>query len=362
VVNFLSAQVYFKNNSTKRISIRIIFFTLVLSTILFTGCKKKNETPDGPPSDSLRLGMSYTAWWHDGYLSPPSDSSLEILKLDNVNWVAVLVTWYQDSTTATQIYRDTLLTPNDQSIRHVIAYAKNLGRKIMLKPHVDCKIGWRGEIVPDSFGEWFRSYKQFITHYAKIAESLACEQFCVGTELEGTTLDHESDWRTIIDSVRVLFHGVITYAANWDKYRDYVPFWDYVDIVGIDAFFPLTNSNNPTLNDLINSWNSRWVAEIEDFQDNIKKPILFTEIGYRSLDGANTQPWNWQITGTVDTAEQRDCYQAAFDALMDKPWFRGFFWWNWTTDPNQGGPTDENYTPHNKPAERILKQWYQLNS
>jgi Glycoside Hydrolase Family 113 len=306
--------------------------------------------------------MSYTAWWQDSYLSSQSDSSLEILKLDNVNWTSILITWYQDSPTSTQIYRDSLLTPTDQSLNHVITYTKNLGMKIMLKPHVDPKTGWRGQIVPDSAGEWFSYYKQFIFHYAKIAESLACDQFCVGTELEGTTLNHDADWRMIIDSVRVLFHGVITYAANWDTYQDYVPFWYYVDIVGIDAFFPLTSQNNPTLDDLINTWKSRWIPELEDFQGKVNKPIFFTEIGYRSLDGANTQPWNWQITGTVDTAEQRDCYQAAFEALWAKSWFRGLFWWNWTTDPNQGGPFDENYTPHNKPAERILKQWYQLNS
>jgi len=48
--------------------------------------------------------------------------------------------------------------------------------------------------------------------------------------------------------------------------------------------------------------------------------IHFTEIGYRSIDGANKAPWDWQISGTVDLQEQADCYQAVFEVFWDRPW------------------------------------------
>ena len=34
------------------------------------------------------------------------------------------------------------------------------------------------------------------------------------------------------------------------------------------------------------------------------------------------------------------------------------YFWNWTTNPNQGGLNNEDYTPHGKPAEDILEEWY----
>lgn len=313
-----------------------------------------------PPADSFQRGMSFTAWWHDTYLSPDSDSALVLLRSDNVEWLALLTTWYQDSSRATRIYPDTLKTPSDSSLRHVIARAQALGFKVMLKPHIDCQNGeWRGNIIPDSAGEWFRSYHRFIQHYAQLAEVLGCEQFCIGTELDNATLGHETEWRAIVDSVRRYFSGQITYAANWDSYSTKVPFWDAVDLVGIDGYFPLTGTNNPDVPQLVAAWNTRWLPGIEEFQSLVQKPILITEIGYRSVDSANIRPWDYSMQGPVDTAEQRDCYQAAFQVFWSKLWFRGFFWWNWEPNPNQGGPDNRDYTPYGKPAERVLQQWYQ---
>jgi hypothetical protein len=216
--------------------------------------------------------------------------------------------------------------------------------------------------VPDSAGEWFRSYRGFIQHYAKIAESLGCGQLCVGTELDNTTDGHESEWRTVIDSARARFSGPITYAGNWDSYDTKVPFWSAVDLVGIDAYFPLTYTNNPTVPQLVSAWNTLWLPSIEAFQSQVQKPILMTEIGYRSVDSANIRPWDYGMQGPVDTAEQRDCYEAAFEVFWSKPWFLGFYWWNWEPSPNQGGPDNNGYTPYGKPAERVLRQWYQTSA
>ncbi len=68
-------------------------------------------------------------------------------------------------------------------------------------------------------------------------------------------------------------------------------------------------------------------------------------------------PWDWQIGGTVDLQEQADCYQAAFESLNRQPWFGGIYWWSWSPDPYEGGPADDGYTPHNKPAEDVLRAW-----
>jgi len=322
---------------------------IALVTLLLT-C---GRTP--PP---LQEGISYTAWWHDDYSTAHSDTAIELLAQTGAEWLSILATWYQDSVTDTLIKPDTSRTPTDQSVAHAIVRAQALGLRIMLKPHVDCDTGWRGEIVPDSAGGWFRNYRRFIFHYARLAESLHCEQFCVGTELDLTTLGHEAEWRVIIDTVRQLFHGTITYAANWDRYSTHVPFWDAVDLVGIDAYFWLTSTNNPSLDELIAAWNTRWLPQLDAFQAGVGKPILFTEIGYRSVDSTNMRPWDYSMTGPVDTAEQRDCYEAAFRCLRTRSWFAGFYWWNWTTFPNQGGPDDDGYTPHNKPAERVVRYYY----
>jgi hypothetical protein len=38
------------------------------------------------------------------------------------------------------------------------------------------------------------------------------------------------------------------------------------------------------------------------------------------------------------------------------------YWWSLDTNPQQGGLADHSYTPHGKPAEDILKQYFLPNA
>jgi hypothetical protein len=48
--------------------------------------------------------------------------------------------------------------------------------------------------------------------------------------------------------------GKLTYAANWDKY-DQVSFWDELDFIEIQAYFPLTAQTSPTAEEIKKGWN-----------------------------------------------------------------------------------------------------------
>lgn len=307
---------------------------------------------------SFQKGFSYAAWWNDTYLTDESDESLENLRSLGVEWVSIITTWYQEDESSTEITPDVDATPSDDSIVHAIDKIHSLGMKVMLKPHVDLHNGkWRGEIEFDSeveWREWFQSYKRFICHYAKLAEQNKVEQFCIGCELVKTTQRRE--WLDVIEAVRENFSGTITYAADWSNYKN-VTFWDMLDFVGIDAYFPLTDSNNPDLDELIDAW-KRWKTDIESFFNETGKEIVFTEIGYRSIDGCNRDPWNWWRKGQVDLKEQLNCYEAAFKTFFEEDWFGGFFWWMWYPNTSIGGAYDDSYTPYRKPAENVVKAYY----
>ena len=84
-----------------------------------------------------------------------------------------------------------------------------------------------------------------------------------------------------------------------------MPFWDELDIIGIDAYFPLTGSNDPTKEDLIAAWEIH-ADEIQSWREEMNltdKDVILTEIGYPSADGANTQPWI-AVSNVEDQQEQ----------------------------------------------------------
>lgn len=322
------------------------------------------EASDGKPV--FQKGVSYSTWSSDAFSSSESDESLRLLTETNTDWIAICFTWYQSNTTSHDIRPDPNRTPTNDSVKHAITEAHSLGLKVMLKPMVDTleeektqgyPTVWRGEIQPSD--EWFESYSNFINSFAEFAEQNDVELFSVGCEFKATTQE-KMQWERVISGVRERYSGPITYAADWTNYQD-IDWWDSVDYVGIDAYFPLSILKyNPTLQELKNAW-TNYADEIETWHSTVNKPVIFTEIGYRSGDGTNFAPSNYWSDMTIDLQEQRNCYEAAFQTLWSRSWFYGFYWWPWIPDPNEGGPTDPYHSPQNKPAQDVITDWYSLD-
>ena len=57
----------------------------------------------------------------------------------------------------------------------------------------------------------------------------------------------------------------------------------------------------------------------------------------------------------MDLELQRKLYEAFFKSWYGNPYLGGFMIWEWT--PGDGGPNDKGYTPENKPAEAVLREW-----
>ena len=306
-------------------------------------------------------GISYASWWPGEYSHPNADLALANLADTGADWIALIVTHYQDTISSTTIYTTTS-TPTDADLVHAIAQAHSLGLKVMLKPHMSLENDpdhWKGEIG-EGFTEiewniWFAEYQDFIYHYANLAQTHGIDQFCIGTELSATQ-DREANWRAVISGIRGYYSGSLTYAANFGEEAS-INWWDAVDYIGVDAYYALTDKNDPTVEEMKAAWQPH-LTTLATLASTWGKSIILTEVGFRSIDGANQQPWDWHTVGIVDLQEQADAYQATFESVYNQPWLAGLYWWSWETDLFQGGPCDNNYTPYDKPAEDILRSWY----
>lgn len=321
---------------------------------------QKAELPAAKPV--FQKGLSYSCWSNDDFGSSVSDDSLRLLTETGTEWIALCFSWIQSNTTSHDIHLSSSGTPTPESIKHAITTAHSLGLKVMLKPMVEAVEReetlsypvWRGEIQPSN--EWFENYSAFINFFAEFAEQNDVELFSVGCEYKATTGEKEQ-WETVIQGVRERYSGPIVYAADWTNYQN-IEWWDSVDYVGIDTYFPLSLLKyDPAFDELKNAWNN-YADEIETWLLTVNKPVIFTEIGYRSGDGTNMAPSNYWSDMAVDLQEQRDCYEAAFQTLWKRSWFYGFYWWTWIYDPEQGGPNDSSHTPQSKPAQDVITQWY----
>ena len=307
-------------------------------------------------------GMCYVTWDRDCFASQYSDASLQKLTTLGVEYISICVTQYQEKFNSTKI-KPTNMTPSDKSLAHVIGIAHKLGLKVMLKPHVDLidkhdGTYWRGDIGfarEEDWDKWFEEYREFLLHYARMSKKLKVDIFCIGTELSFTTTKEDA-WRNVIKEVRKVYSGQLVYAANWDNFKN-INFWDELDFVGIDAYFPLTYESNPTMEELKQGW-EKWKYDIEAWQSQVNKPIIFTEIGYPSTAHAPYTPWKGGTYGNADPEIQAKCYEAFFKTIWKEPWFAGVYWWKWDTNVRAGGKHNRQFTPQNKPAQEIIEANY----
>jgi hypothetical protein len=230
---------------------------------------------------------------------------------------------------------------------------------VMVKPQIWISHGeFTGSFKLNSEEEWKSfeaSYRNFILDYAKMAQEVDAEMFCIGTELEQFINHRPKFWKKLIGEIRTVYKGKLTYAANWDEYKRF-PFWRDLDYIGVDAYFPVSNSRTPTLAEAREGW-CTWVEEIKSVSDKEKRRVIFTEFGYRSVDFAGKEPWNSDHTITdVNLEAQNNTTQALFEEIWNQEWFEGGFVWKWFIDHNKsGGWDDSQFTPQNKPVEAIIR-------
>ncbi len=315
----------------------------------------------GLPTD-WRRGANFTAWWHDSYESAEAAQRLSALRATGTTDVALLATWYMDTGQASQVQRDPLKTPSDEGMVALARRAQQLGMAVSLKPHVDVRDGtFRADIAPQDVDAWFSSYRAMLVHYADLARVAGADMLVVGTELTSMST-HAAQWRTLIAEVRSHFGGRLTFAANWTDGADRVSFWRDLDYIGIDAYMPLVASDpNPSVETLTRAMcatttsagTRRYVAETADLSRRFERPVVLTEIGFRSQLGTASKPWG-DTGGGPSTEAQQHAYEAAYRVWSGVPWMKGLYWWDWRAT---GGGGDVSYTPSGKPAEATMSRW-----
>ncbi|MBU0553089.1 hypothetical protein KKF91_02515 [Myxococcota bacterium] len=306
-----------------------------------------------PPPPAIRA-VAYAPHFEDAAHRQPEamGRALDRVKALGATHLTLVVQWAQADVRASVIapYDGGL---SDEAARHVAAAAKARGLALFIFPIVNVQRQgpgeWRGRLAPTDRAAWWASYARFILHYADLASALDAPILSVGSELGA--MEHERDrWLALIAQVRARFSGRLVYSANWDHFHE-VRFWDGLDWMGLNAYFPLSDDPQPSAEALDGAWLllrarlERWAA----FHD---RPFLFTEVGYRSVRGAATRPYHYETGAEVDLEAQARAWASFTRAWRGRPHLGGIVVWIWSED----GPT--GYGLRDKPAEGIVRAFF----
>jgi hypothetical protein len=333
-------------------------FTLLLSTLLSCSQPSKSQKSLIKNNKTKVNGVSFVA-------SPRkiNDSAIAPVVQLNANWVSLMPFAFMrniDSTNIQYNQERQWRGERKEGVKETALAFQAKGIKVMIKPQIWIGRGaFTGHVNMTTDENWKlfeQNYEAFIIDYAKVAEEVKCSLFCIGTELNNFVSKRPEFWFSLIEKIRKVYTGQLTYAENWDTYST-VPFWPKLDYVGIDAYFPLSDEKEVTLKALAIGWQKHKEKIVAIHQKTTKK-ILFTEYGYRSYEYTAKEPWA-NNKHTVNINNQQIALTALFNSFWGETWFEGGFVWKWYDNHEKvGGENNTDYTPQNKPSQQLISDMY----
>jgi hypothetical protein len=342
------------------ISGAIACYALVMGCVMLTGGGDSTQPGSGGHyrSTTVPAGLPYRGIamqiqrvdWIDKY-----EKSMDEIADVGADTVLLVIDSRQENGSSSHIYLDMRMTPTPDQLSELIDHAKKLKLRVILMPIVllDNPRGneWRGTLKPDSWEDWFDSYRDMITQFAWIAQGHGVDVLVVGSELVSAE-PKVDQWTKTINKVREIYKGNLTYSANWDHYTS-LPFWDQLDLIGMNSYYKLGENKDVPVKEIEDRWR-KIQSNILDFQQQTKKPILFLEAGWCSLENAASAPWDYtQQDLPEDDDLQKRLYEGFFNVWYGNPHLGGFMMWEWP--PGDAEP--KGYTPKGKPAEKVLRDW-----
>jgi hypothetical protein len=336
------------------------YLLLLVIYVLTTSCNAKKE------EQTLKLekinGLSFVASRDEVFEKDVAD-----LKAFHANHTAVIPYGFMRDLSSPNIKYNTdrqWWGERVEGVEQTIDLFHNGGVQVMLKPQIWIHRGeYTGHIALESEAQWKQledSYRTFILDFAKIAAQRKTAMLCIATELDSFVKERPEYWKNLIAEIRSIYKGKLTYAANWDSYKN-ISFWDDLDYIGVDAYFPLSEEKTPCLQTINDSW-TKWKLEMSTLSRKHNKPLLLTEYGYISADYAGKEPWKSASPDQeINEEAQKILLQALYHNLWEEEWIAGGFLWKHFPEQfyQREGGFERLFNVQKKQAETTVKEAYQ---
>jgi len=309
----------------------------------------------GPIENALHPGV--------GYGSPAYGRTLDESRRGGATWVSLTVFGRVNDLTGRGV-DPTFEAPhaeNRDAVRRAVRMAHARGLSVFLVPHLWIESGdWRARIDPvtdQGWAAWARSYEAYVTGWAQLAEETGVDMLAAGVELRSwVTTPRAPSFAAMLGRLRRVYHGLLTYSANWDDAADTVVL-GALDVIGVNAFYPLAERAGASPDEL-RAGGLRVRDDVRRLAAAWQKPVVFTEIGYTARPDPAYHPWEWPDAMRdvrVDEDAQAEAYRALVAPLLDEPSFAGFFVWRIYADPDDvSQERDWGFSPRGKRAERVV--------
>ncbi len=310
-------------------------------------------------------GVSYAHDWSQrgarGYGTERDRLELARVRAMGATWVSVMPFGYLSGPTSTALRTsyDRPGAERDAALRATIRHAHALGLRVLLKPHLWVHGAWPGAVDPprdDDAAALVDAWGALTLHYAELAAQERVEALTLGVEMDRLAGRVPARWRAMIAAVRGRFPGTLTYAAGWSDVER-VPFWDALDVIGVDHYAPLARVEGLVDAAGVEAAALASLRRYAGLSARVGRPVWLTELGFRRDARALVEPWAWVAQSNAPEMDLQSLgYAATLRALRRVPCVQGIFAWKWFSS---GGDEDEGsrgFAFEHRPAEAVLRE------
>ncbi|MEL7119542.1 MAG: hypothetical protein AAFO07_08880 [Bacteroidota bacterium] len=300
---------------------------------------------------------------YNGYGSKLATQSLSRMKKINSNAAAIVPYSYMGNPHKPSFIpiADNAGSENDEACIYAHLEAKAMGMYTLMKPQIWFGRGsWPGDVKMNSEEDWklfFNYYYRWMRHYAILSEMYQLDGLSVGVEFAKATVERPEDWKEIISKLRGLFSGHITYCANWGPEFENLVFWEELDYIGLNCYYPLSKSEQASKEEMAANF-KKTIDMVEGIVHKYQRPLVFTEIGFRSVDRTWVNPHEEANNRDFNADTQQVCYEIVFEEIKDREWCNGILWWKWPSYLSGRRRENTGFTPFNKTAEQTVEKWF----
>lgn len=230
-------------------------------------------------------------------------------------------------------------SPSFPRLSQSIRQCKDKGLQVSLHPVLliqnEKSQHWRGEYRPLYLDKWWASYSKWMISIATFCANEDVDMLFIGSELSSLQ-NLKQYWSSLIENVRSVYRGVVSYSANWDDWNS-VSFHNDLDILGINGYFPLERIGSPSesfnasahvSSAQLRSMLLPHLSALKLWSRENQTAIFFSEVGYPDHSLALQQPWN---PGTPNSRYQPELqvegYKAFLDVFGDADFSKGIFFY-----------------------------------
>ena len=326
-----------------------------------------------PPAMLAVRGMTIPAWYLTTYSDGTGFSSLlPDLAADGVTHI-IINPYPQFTSAANPTLAASNQTATVASMEAAIAAIHAAGMKAAFKCTASFLDGTNAETYPgtnnDNGAAFLTSYTALLVTYAQMCQTAGVTHMEVCYEMDTLAQANPAGFRNLIAAVRETFKGTISYGAtSW--YFNKITFWDACDYIGVHAWFDLVPPSQAGTSNLNvaamvaylstgtqSNGRPTPIPTMAALSAQYNKKVLLTEVGYLSILGCAYQPYASARaqTGTTSQPDQAAAIQATLEAYTPQPWCEGLFYWTWDVIGKTEAASVNDYTPHFKTGETVLK-------